>query len=167
MTTGFVYLRPVTVAAVRAQGPYSVSAAEAWKEMFAWLHRTGCIREVGTGYGLLLDDPRAMSASACRYDACVALPEEYRHLVPETFSIRRLPGGAYARRRHTGGVVGLAHTISELRNDWMPSQGLVVDTRRPVIEIYLDNPEHVAVEKQRIDVCMPVTAVENSGQSAA
>ena len=167
MNTGFVYLRPLTVAAVRAQGPYAVSAAAAWKDMFDWLHRSGFIRQIGTGYGLLLDDPRAVSSAACRYDACVTLLDEFRHLVPENFSIRRLPGGAYARRRHTGGVVGLSHTISQLRNEWMPSQGLVVDSRRPVIEIYLDNPEDVAIEKQRIDICMPVTAVENAGQSAA
>jgi AraC family transcriptional regulator len=157
----------LTVAAVRAQGPYSASAAAAWKDMFDWLHRTGCIRDVGTGYGLLLDDPRAVSAAACRYDACVGLPEEFRHLVPENFSIRRLPGGAYARRRHTGGVIGLSCAISQLRHDWMPSQGLAVDTRRPVIEIYLDNPELVAPEKQRIDVCMPVTAIGTAGQTAA
>lgn len=156
MTNNFVYLRPLNVATVRATGPYAKSAAKAWDEMFAWLNDTGLIRSVGTGYGLLLDDPRKTAPAQCRYQASVELVEEARRLIPDNFLIRRLPGGAYARRRHTGGAVGLAHTISQLRNAWVPSQGVVVDSRRPVIEIYLDNPNSVPLDKQRIDVCMPV-----------
>lgn len=167
MNTGFVYLRPLNVAAVRAKGPYAQSAAKAWGEMFDWLKHSGLIRQIGTGYGLLLDDPRAVAPANCRYEACVELVEEARRGLPESFSVRRLPGGAYARQRHTGGIVGLSHTISTMRNEWVPGQGVVIDSRRPVIEIYLDNPDVVAIEKQRIDVCMPVTAVENLGRSAA
>ncbi len=167
MSTGFVYLRPLNVVSVRAKGPYAVSAAEAWAEVFAWLRSTELIRDIGTGYGLLLDDPRQVARENCRYEACVELVEEARRLVPETFNVRRLPGGAYARQRHLGGIVGLSHTISKLRNDWVPNRGVVVDVRRPVIEIYLDNPDLVPIERQRVDVCMPVTAVENSGRSAA
>ena len=167
MSTGFVYLRPLNVAVVRAKGPYSQSASEAWENMFSWLHSSGLIRDVGTGYGLLLDDPRIVSPANCRYEACVELVEEARRLLPMTFSIRRLPGGAYARERHVGGAVGLSHTISKLRNEWTPGQNVVIDSRRPVIEIYLDNPDLVPLEKQRVDVCMPVKAEENAGRSAA
>ena len=156
MISNFVYLRPLNVATVRATGPYVKSAPQAWAEMFGWLNDTGLIGSVGTGYGLLLDDPRKTAAALCRYQASVELVEEARLLIPDTFSIRRLPGGAYVRRRHTGGTVGLAHTISLLRNEWVPNQGVVVDSRRPVIEIYLDNPNSVPLDKQRIDVCMPV-----------
>ena len=167
MSTGFVYLRPLNVAAVRAKGPYSQSAAAAWGEMFAWLNRSGLIRQVGTGYGLLLDDPRIIAPANCRYEACVELVEEARRLLPAEFSVRRLPGGAYARQRHVGGVVGLSHTISNLRSEWKPGQGVVIDSRRPVIEIYIDNPDLVPLEKQRIDVCMPVKAEDSTGRFAA
>lgn len=167
MKTGFVYLRPLNVAAVRAKGPYASSAAEAWKTMFAWLHESGAIREVGTGYGLLLDDPRVVQPVNCRYEACVEVTDEYRSRVPESFAFRRLPGGAYARQRHVGGVKGLAQTISALRNEWVPTQGLIIDNRRPLIEIFLDHPDLVALEKQRVDICMPVTVGENKDRSAA
>jgi AraC family transcriptional regulator len=167
VSTGFVYLRPLNVAAVRAKGPYAQSSVAAWDDMFGWLKQTGLIRQIGTGFGLLLDDPRAVDPAKCRYEACVELVEEARRVLPETFSVRRLPGGAYARRRHVGGVAGLAHTISQMRHDWMPGQGVMIDSRRPVIEIYLDNPDTVPVEAQRIDVCMPVMAVENFGRTAA
>jgi AraC family transcriptional regulator len=164
--TGFVYLRPLNVAACRVAGPYSESSGAAWGKVFAWLNSSGLIRQIGTGYGLLLDDPRETPPEKCRYEACVELLDEARGVVPADFNVRRLPGGAYARQRHVGGTVGLSKTISKLRNEWVP-HGVIVDTRRPVIEIYLDNPDRVPTERQRVDVCMPVTAVEYAGQSAA
>jgi DNA gyrase inhibitor GyrI len=97
----------------------------------------------------------------------VELVEEARRLLPATFLIRRLPGGAYARQRHVGGIVGLSHTISKLRNEWTPGQNVVIDSRRPVIEIYLDNPDLVPLERQRVDVCMPVKAADHTDRSAA
>ncbi len=167
MSTGFVYLRPLNVAVVRAKGPYSKSASAAWGDMFSWLNSSGLIRDIGTGYGLLLDDPRIVAPANCRYEACVELVEEARRVLPVTFSIRRLPGGAYVRQRHVGGAVGLSHTIAKLRNEWTPGQGVAIDSRRPVIEIYLDHPDRVPFENQRVDVCMPVKAEENTGRSAA
>lgn len=167
MSAGFVYLRPLNVAVVRARGPYSQSASAAWADMFSWLHSSGLKRDVGTGYGLLLDDPRIVTPANCRYEACVELIEEARRLLPVTFSIRRLPGGAYVRERHVGGSVGLSHTISKLRNEWTPGQSVIIDSRRPVIEIYLDNPNLVPLEKQRVDVCLPVKADDYTGRSAA
>jgi AraC family transcriptional regulator len=165
--TGFVYLRPLNVAACRMVGPYSDSSTAAWGRMFEWLNSSGLIRQIGTGYGLLLDDPRQTPPEKCRYEACVELLDDARGVVPSEFNVRRLPGGAYARQRHVGGTVGLSKTISTMRSEWVPQYGVIVDTRRPVIEIYLDHPDHVPVEKQRVDVCMPVTAVEYAGQSAA
>lgn len=167
MSTGFVYLRPLNVAYVRVNGAYANSAKEAWTRMFAWLNESGMIRSVGTGYGLLLDDPRVTDAHKCRYDACVELLEDFGRKLPDEFGIRRLPGGAYARDRHKTGNVGLGSVISHLRNDWAPSRGLAVDARRPVIEIYLDNPQLVGEDKCRVDVCLPVVACAEQGQSAA
>jgi AraC family transcriptional regulator len=167
VSTGFVYLRPLNVAYVRVNGPYAEAAAQAWARMFLWLHDSGMIREVGTGYGLLLDDPRTTDAPKCRYDACVELITDYGSKLPEDFGIRRLPGGAYARNRHRTGNVGLGKIISALRDDWAPARGLMPDVRRPVIEIYLDNPEIVGADKCRVDVCLPVIANGNEDQSAA
>ena len=167
MKHGFVYLRPLTVAFARATGQYGVSSQEAWNRVFAWLEETHLIKTVGTGYGLLLDDPRNVDPSKCRYDACIELTEEARPLVPADFGIGRLPGGAYARRRHVGGTAGLGDVISDMRKGGIEANGLRVDSRRPLIEIYFDNPRFVGPAKQRIDVCMPVSIDESHGRSAA
>ena len=47
------------------------------------------------------------------------------------------------------------------------ASGLHVDPRRPLIEIYFDNPRVVPAEKQRIDICMPVAVDEAFGRTAA
>jgi AraC family transcriptional regulator len=167
VSTQFVYLRPIHVVAVRARGPYASSAKAAWQQMFTWLSEAGFSGQSSTGYGLLLDDPRKVTAEKRRYEACIELIEDARSLVPESFFIRRLPGGAYARHRHVGGVAGLPSAISSIRDDWVPGEGIVMDSRRPVIEIYLDDPERVPAERQRIDLCVPVSVADSIGQSAA
>jgi DNA gyrase inhibitor GyrI len=91
----------------------------------------------------------------CRYEACIALPERFCHL-PPGFSVKRIPYGPYTRARHVGGKVGIARTISKIRSEWMSDNGLVSDTDRPMIEIYLDDPSRVPIAQQRIDVCLPV-----------
>ncbi len=54
------------------------------------------------------------------------------------------------------GQVGIDLTISTIRNEWTSNIGLVVDTARPIIEIFLDAPSKLPLERQRIDVCLPV-----------
>jgi AraC family transcriptional regulator len=111
--------------------------------------------DVTPRYGLLLDDPRLTAPNDCRYEACIPLPEGFGP-VPRGFSVKRLPYGPYARARHVGGKVGIAPTISKIRSEWMSDNGLVSDTDRPMIEIYLDDPSRVPIAQQRIDVCLPV-----------
>ncbi len=159
--SGFVYLRPLHVALVRAKGPYAQSAAQAWAQMFEWLKRSGTIRSVGTGYGLLLDDPRVTDAERCRYEACVEITPEMVGLIPADFGTSRLPGGAFARTRHVGGAAGLGISISKVRKEGLPNQGLTLDPKRPIIEIYLDNPDLVAPEQQRVDICIPISVVQS------
>ncbi|MGQ0671254.1 MAG: AraC family transcriptional regulator [Hyphomicrobium sp.] len=167
MSSGFVYLRPITVVASRVCGPYAQGAVEAWRQMFAWIDDSGLRSQIGVGYGLLRDNPAEIPREKCRYDACVALEPGFENMVPLGFSVQRLPGGAYARQRHLG-VEGLHAAIAELRDSWVPSHGLHVVPGRPFIEIYLDDPTRVPAAKRRVDICIPVsTAAQASHRSAA
>lgn len=167
MKFGFVYLRPLNVVYVRAMGPYALSSKSAWSRMYEWISGNDYTLSVCAGYGLLLDDPRVVPREQCRYEACIELTDSMRAALPEGFAVRRLPGGAYARHRHRGGAKGLSRVISEFRDSRVPAQGIVLDPRRPVIEVYFDNPYVVPEEQQRVDICLPVVADEDFGQSAA
>jgi AraC family transcriptional regulator len=160
MITSLVYLGPVDVVAVRVIGPYSTSAAKAWEHMSEWLRTSGAMCDDTPGYGLLLDDPRVTAPADCRYEACIPLPAEFGQL-PQGFSVKRMPYGTYARARHVGGKVGIAPAISNIRTEWTSKKGLVSDTARPVIEVYIDSPCEFPVEQQRIDVCVPVMFLDD------
>ena len=155
MIASLIYLGPVDVVAVRVIGPYSTSAAKAWELMSEWLRTSGVMCDDTPKYGMLLDDPRVTAPINCRYEACIPPPANCGYL-PPGFIVKRLPYGAYARARHVGGKVGIAPAISDIRTEWTSKKGLVSDTARPVIEIYLDSPCEFPVEQQRIDVCVPV-----------
>lgn len=168
MSNAFVYLRPLNVTFIRVQGPYATAAAEAWERVFHWLDKSGTRRAAGCGYGLMLDDPRTTPAGKCRYDACIEMLDDYHDIISRDFGFRRLPGGAYARRRHVGPANGgITGVVSSLREEWAPQNGLLIDTKRPVIEIYLDDPAKIAAEKRRVDICLPVLAGVRSEAPAA
>jgi len=156
MSAGYVYLRPLQLVAVRAQGPYLPSSRKAWSQILEWREKTNLQKKIRRGFGLMLDDPRTVPQEECRYDACVELTPEIEDLVPEQFVRTRLPGGAFAQRQHLG-IVGLGDAISSLRDGWVPSQGLMVDPRRPFVEIHLDDPTVVPLDQHRIHICVPVT----------
>lgn len=168
MHNAFVYLRPLNVAFIRVEGPYAEAAPDAWQRVFAWLDRSGHRRSSGCGYGLMLDDPMTTAREKCRYDACIEMLVDYQDCISREFGFRRLPGGAYARRRQVGPPEGgVTRLVSTLRDDWAPENGLVIDAKRPVIEIYLDDPATTPLEKRRIDVCLPVSASARSDAPAA
>jgi AraC family transcriptional regulator len=153
--SGFVYLRPLNMTYIRAEGPYAEAAREAWGKVYSWLDDTGMRASVGARYGLMLDDPATAEPGKCRYDACIEMIDGYQEWITDAFAYRRLPGGAYSRRRHVGGETLYAATET-LRREWSSDNGLFLDLRRPIIQIFLDDPKKVADEKRRIDVLLPV-----------
>lgn len=162
MSTGLVYLRPVRVAYVRVRGPYSHSAPTAWSKLLAWLDQHSVRREVTRGFGLAHDDPRVVAAAELRYDACVEVPPEVEVAAFREFGMQTLPGGAYARRRYVGPHAGIHNEFHEMRETWAPSRGLALHTKRPFVEIYLDDPARCPAEKLRTDLCIPVIAASEA-----
>ena len=163
---GMVYLRPVQVVYFRVTGPYATSSEKAWGEMFGWLDRHGLRQQTGRGYGLQRDNPRQVGHDACRYDACVEVPDSIDVSTLESVLMQKLPGGAYARQRHVGSYDEVRHVIVGLRDHWMSSNNLVVDARRPLVTIYLSNPDITDKLQLKADVCLPVTAMDRTARMA-
>lgn len=164
---GLVYLRPVQVAYFRYQGSYAKSSVDAWAAMFSWLDASGLRAAVGRGYGLQRDNPQEVGLGACRYDACVEVPDGLDPGLLDKVSMQKLPGGAYARTRHVGSYEDVSRVITSMRDGWMSSNQLMIDTRRPIVTIYLVDPKNADTKQLKADVCLPVTAVEATGRTAA
>lgn len=164
---GMVYLRPVPVVFFRVQGPYATSVTEAWVLLFDWLQTHRLRKSAGRGYGLLHDNPNIVGHDQCRYDACIEMTEDMSPAAIEQISTQRLSGGAYCRRRHVGPYDGIRNVIVGVRDGWVPSAGLSIDPRRPIVTIYLNDPACVAPSELKADICVPVATATDTGCSAA
>lgn len=166
MSAGYVYIRTLQLVAVRSVGPYGASARDAWAGILDWRIKSGLEAAITRGFGLMLDDPRKVDREECRYEACVEYNKEFEELIPPHFTRSRLLGGAYARQEHVG-LGGLGAAISNLRDGWVPSQGLKVDVLRPFVEIHRDDPAVVPPENARVEICIPVTLAGNKARPVA
>lgn len=164
---GLVYLRPVPVVFFRLQGPYATTVSAAWDKMFSWLDTHGLRKTAGRGYGLARDNPRIVGHDKCRYDACVEVPADLDPMALEKILTQRLPGGAYARQRHVGQFESIREVVVQMRDNWAPTAGLSIDSRRPIVTIYLADPASVDPSQLKADVCIPVSVSADSGRSAA
>lgn len=150
-------MRPKQVVFVRSTGPYAVSSVTAWDGMLAWINRHNLTGEITCGYGLALDHPDSTLPQEFRYDACIALPEGFIAPREDALPFETLPGGAFARIRHTGSYETVRSSITLVRDQWLSAQPhLLTDRRRPMMTIYLGHPQLQDVESLRCDVCIPV-----------
>ena len=154
MRVALVYLRPRRVGFVRVNAPAATAGVEAWAEVTAWLERHKLSSQITCGYGLALD---TADTGSCRYDACIELPDGYENLKADSLAFQHLPGGAFGRIRHVGPYNKLGSSIAKVRDKWLPEQPrLLIDRRRPVLVVYLDDPKTRESSKLRCDVCVPV-----------
>ena len=158
MKSNLVYLRPLRVAYVRSVGPYSQSSEDAWSRLFEWLNQNGLSTIPGCGYGLMLDSPSVTPEAECRYDACIEMSTLPENRAEGSLQVRKLPGGAYLRERHIGCYNRMRDSALKARENWAHSSGLSLDDKRPIVQIFLDDPRRSDAKELRSDVCVPVIA---------
>ncbi|WEF32796.1 AraC family transcriptional regulator [Pseudoduganella chitinolytica] len=146
-------LPAVRVAYFRHIGPYGPGISVFWRTVVApWMQSRGLEAPLCIGIGY--DDPGMTPADNCRYDACVALPEDFTDT--GSADIATLPGGRYARAAFTGQPAGIADAWTWLTRNWLPSSGLQCDDR-PCLEIFRpDTAMDADTGAMRCDLCIPV-----------
>ena len=158
MNTNLVYLRPLRIAYVRAVGPYAQASKEAWSRLFDWLSENGFHAFPGCGYGLVLDNPNLISTAECSYDACIEISSLPENRAEGSLQVRKLPGGAYYRERFVGCYSQMGDRTRAAREHWAGANGLLIDDKRALVQIFLDDPRRGDAGKLRSDVCVPVIA---------
>ncbi len=158
MKSGLLYLRPSRLTFVRLTGPYETTIPAAWDKMFAWLDKVGCNSSFGRGYGLARDNPNTVGADKCRYDACIELEPIFEERAIRELGAQTLPGGSYVRERRIGDYQDLCVQVAKLHAAFEAPTGLMIDDKRPVVTIYLDDPRRMPPAELRSDFCVPVKA---------
>ncbi|HVZ06150.1 GyrI-like domain-containing protein [Hyphomicrobium sp.] len=155
-----VYLRPTRLIYVRETGPYTDIIPKAWAKLFAWLNDNGLYASLGRGYGLARDNPLEVGLENCRYDACVEVRPELEDKALRELGVATLPGGAYACRRLTGSYDRMRSLVANVYSEFAPPAGLCFDENRPVVSIYVDNPNRYRDVDLRSDICVPIVAAD-------
>jgi AraC family transcriptional regulator len=156
-----LYLRPAKLIYVRETGPYERTIPRAWDRLLNWLDDRGLYKTLGRGYGLARDNPKDVGFNSCRYDACIEVTSELEDRAICEVGLATLPGGAYACRRLTGDYDQIRSVVSTVYSEFEPVPGLRMDESRPVVTIYVDNPNTYKESDLRADICMPVTALDD------
>lgn len=154
MQVTITQLPAVRVAYMRHIGPYGQLINQFWSQTFVpWAHAQGLLPGASC-YGIGQDDPHITPAAQCRYDACVAVPDDF--VAKSPVSIATLPGGRYAVAEFTGTVPQLTLAWTELLRDWLPASGMQLDGR-PVLEhMPPDTQYDPATGVFTCELCIPV-----------
>lgn len=152
-----VYLRPTRLIYVRETGPYAVTIPRAWERLLSWLSNNGLYAPIGRGYGLAHDNPLNGNAANCRYDACVEVMPELEDRALRDLGVTTLAGGAYACRRLFGSYDKMRSTVANVHSEFVALPGLALDSNRPVVSVYVDNPKRHSENELRADICVPIT----------
>jgi DNA gyrase inhibitor GyrI len=158
MSTGIVYLRPAPVLFVRVRGVLSSASEQAWSTLLGWADAKGARAEIVRSYGLVRDHAGATSGGEARYDACIEAPADLTEDPAAGIGMQMLPGGAYVRHRHTEGHERIPSAFHWLCNEWATSRNMGIDTGRPMLEVFMNDPLKPANGKLRMDLCVPVSA---------
>jgi AraC family transcriptional regulator len=166
MQNNFVYLRPSRLVYVRINGAYETTIPAAWSKMLNWIERNGVGSALGRGFGLARDNPQTVPASQCRYDACIEVESHFEDRAMRELGILTLPGGPYVRRREVGSYADIVTRVATLHASFVVPNGIKLDSNRPLVTIYLDDPRRFEPGQLRADMCIPVSAAVVRGRVA-
>ncbi len=146
-------LPPKRVAFVRNIGPYQ-EAGKAWEKLMAWAGPRGLFNPNASCLGLCHDDPDVTPADKIRYDACLAVGDDFEG--EGEIGVQEISGGNYAIARHNGPYENLADTYAALCGQWLPSSGHE-PRDAPPFEVYLNNPQDTPPADLKTDVHVAIS----------
>ncbi|MFC4102315.1 AraC family transcriptional regulator [Paenibacillus xanthanilyticus] len=144
------------VAYVTHVGSY-LDTYKAWGTLGAWAQQHRLFPPEQQFIGVSLDDPSLVDEYACRYEACVTLPEALLAAGSgdPNVAFQTLPGGLYARYTFYDTIDKFALAYQSVYGGWLPRSGYEPDDRH-ALEFSLNNPASDPEGKARVDLYVPI-----------
>lgn len=142
------------VAYIRHIGSY-LDTYQAWKKLGIWAEQNGLLPTNQHFIGISLDDPSMVDEYACRYDACVTLPNSFNKEEQSEVQFKQLSGGLYALYTFYDTIDKFAITYQSLFGQWLPNSEYDADDR-PCLEFCMNNPMDDPEGKCKVDLYIPV-----------
>lgn len=149
-------LPDLEVGYVRHIGSY-LDTYLAWGKLGEWAGKNNLFPPAQYYIGVSLDDPSTTEEHACRYDACVTIPESFNKLVVSEVQYKILPGGLYGLYSFYDTVDKLAITYHSVYGQWLPNSDYEPDDRY-CLEFCMNNPSDDPEGKAKIDLYIPIKA---------
>lgn len=145
----------VEVAYIRHIGSY-LDTYSAWDKLSRWADKQGIHGGNQQFIGISLDDGDLVEESACRYDACVTLPEGFEQEAhrPQV-EFKTVSGGMYAVYSYYDTVDKLVLAYDSMFSIWLPRSGYEADDR-PCLEFCLNDPMKDQEGKCKVDLYIPI-----------
>ncbi|MEC0372826.1 AraC family transcriptional regulator [Paenibacillus chibensis] len=144
----------VEVACVRHTGSY-LDTYKAWDKLSQWAGERGLTPDRERYIGISLDDIRVVDELACRYDACVTIPEGFVKEGNEDVRFATLSGGCYAVYSYYDTIDKFFLAFQNVYAIWLPNSGYEADDR-PCLEVCLNDPAKDPEGKCKVDLYVPV-----------
>ncbi|MEK4009349.1 AraC family transcriptional regulator [Paenibacillus sp. FSL H3-0333] len=145
----------VEVAYIRHVGSY-LDTHNAWDKLSRWAAQQGFHPANQQFIGISLDDGELTEESACRYDACVTLPEGFEREAPrKEVEYKTLSGGLYAVYSYYDTVDRFVLAYDTMFSVWLPRSGYEADDR-PCLEFCLNDPAQDPQGKCMVDLYVPI-----------
>lgn len=149
-------LKPMRVAFMRHTGPYG-EVGKVWDQFLTVMGKDGYLGGNPMMLGICHDDPEITPKEMIRYDACLAVDDEF---VPsEGIGVQTVAGGEYAVTTHTGPYDQLGKTYAEFLGQWLPRSGREL-ANAPSFEVYLNEPGSTRGEELLTDIYAPLREQE-------
>ncbi len=143
------------VAYVRHVGSY-LDTYVAWEKLGNWVAKREATLKDPCFIGISLDDGNLVDEYACRYDACVTLPQGFeRHEHEEDVEFKTLSGGLYALYPYYDTIEKLVLAYQNVFSLWLPNSEYDVDDR-PCLEFCMNDPVKDEEGKCKVDLYIPV-----------
>ncbi|MEK4324586.1 AraC family transcriptional regulator [Paenibacillus sp. FSL R7-0312] len=143
------------VAYIRHIGSY-LDTYSAWDKLSRWADQHGLHAGNQQFIGISLDDGDLVEESACRYDACVTVPEGFEQGAhrPQV-EFKTVSGGMYAVYSYYDTVDKLVLAYDSMFSVWLPRSGYEADDR-PCLEFCLNDPMKDQQGKCKVDLYIPI-----------
>lgn len=147
-------LPDVEVGYVRHIGSY-LDTYQAWGKLGEWAGKNNLFPPAQSFIGVSLDDPSISEEYACRYDACVTIPDGFNKLEDSEIQYKILPGGLYGLYSFYDTVDKLAIAYHAVYGQWLPNSDYEPDDRH-CLEFCMNNPGDDPEGKAKIDLYIPI-----------
>ncbi|SET50841.1 AraC family transcriptional regulator [Lacrimispora sphenoides] len=159
-------IAPCSMAYIRHTGPYGPGNTETMERLKHWAKSRDLMNSHSVILGIAQDNPQMIPPEACRYDACILLPDG----CPGGSSVGGSVGGSVGnssieKEVHIGSITGgkygvftIDHTAEAVKRAWeevfpqLFAESYIPDSSRPILERY----KAELIERHLCEICIPI-----------